>query len=138
MTDEELAAIRERAERASSGPWKGWDAWDIRPGMVAMPRLGPVQPECGFFAGGADIVATVADAEFVLHARTDVPLLLIEVARLREVVGAVAQEEGIVSRADDGDGICGYCGVPRPYNAHGPDCLVTRARAALGKGERNG
>jgi hypothetical protein len=68
MTDEELTAIRERAEKATPGPWYSYYA--SRPYVMAGHT--PV----------AD-VETDADADFIVHARTDVPVLAAEVERLK-------------------------------------------------------
>ncbi len=92
MSDSELQAIRERANAATEGPW-GVHAngrmicqsdRDGRPlerrGMRAcgdpFPRIGQVE--------------SYDDAPFVAHARTDVPALLDENARLR-VALAIAE-----------------------------------------------
>lgn len=68
MTDEELAVIKERAEKATPGPW--YSDYASRPYVMAEHT--PV----------AD-VATDADADFIVHARTDVPALVAEVERLQ-------------------------------------------------------
>lgn len=76
MTEEDLATIEARAERATAGPWEasanyligGW--WVQDP--VAKDREGEV------LDGGSE-----ADCVFVAHARSDVPALVAEVRRLR-------------------------------------------------------
>lgn len=85
MTDTELAAIRERCEAATEGPWeKITERWlgvwqDIR--VVAFDGKYTI---CGDTA--------IADAEFIAAARTDVPALLDEVERMRGLLGRAAQE----------------------------------------------
>ncbi|MCW5716728.1 MAG: hypothetical protein KIS68_02740 [Bauldia sp.] len=74
ISPEELAAIRRRCDEATPGPWASWvegrDHW-----------------------GGDDIIqtagediypygATVADKDFIAHARQDIPRLLAEIERL--------------------------------------------------------
>ena len=79
MTDEELEAIWKRMQAATAGPWRvdhvqryidanvpegfGWEA-GVEP-IMDEPYLG------------------LTDAEFIAHARTDLPALLAEVDRLR-------------------------------------------------------
>lgn len=72
MTQERLDAIRERVDKATKGRWDyavtgKLAAWD---GNRAAPVIdfGKIYPE---------------DAEFIIHAREDVPALLAEVERLR-------------------------------------------------------
>ena len=106
MDDAELDAIRRRAEAASAGPWfvryldDGYAA-----NLVAVAsRPGPEHGDDGSFRDGdidaKDIVAAtlvqnperyvdIADhrwdenADFIAHAREDVPRLLDEIERLR-------------------------------------------------------
>lgn len=81
---EERDAIRARAEAATDGPWRTWND-----GHVGSPTVhigGGVMP-----TPGSDPAQRMPDAEFIAHARTDVPALLdaldaaeAEVERLRE------------------------------------------------------
>lgn len=75
MTPEELEAIRERAEKATPGPW---EAKMVHPFMDGRGqyRVGPSMP------GGFQGTVFPGDAEFIAHAREDVPKLLAEVQRL--------------------------------------------------------
>lgn len=86
MSDLDLAAIRQRVEKATEGPWDYY----VLPQPVGINRAtlhsehGPretfwtvdLPPEIG--AAG-----TESDAEFIAHAREDIPALLAEVERLR-------------------------------------------------------
>lgn len=75
MSELDLAAIRERAESATPGPW------------VAIPNVRPAvvsDDGDGYWTDVADAFEEEADAEFVAHAREDVPALLAEVDRLRD------------------------------------------------------
>lgn len=80
MTPQQIAEIRERANAATEGPWRadtatsGPDDWPI---MAASTGYLSICPDCGT-RGGMDR----PDAEFVAHAREDVPALLAEVDRL--------------------------------------------------------
>ncbi|SHK30500.1 hypothetical protein SAMN05421803_11761 [Nocardiopsis flavescens] len=77
MTD--LHAIRARVESTARGPWKrGFEA----DGTSVIHRPHPV------VEGAAEVLfgahgASEADAEFVAHARQDIPALLAEIDRLR-------------------------------------------------------
>ena len=106
MNESELEAIRRRAAAASAGPWfvRYLDD-EYAANLVAIAtRPGPTDGEDGSFRDGdvdaRDIVAAtliqnperyvdIADhrwdenAEFIAHAREDVPRLLDEIERLR-------------------------------------------------------
>lgn len=71
MTHDELQAIKARAAAATPGPWS-----------VNNTDPDVVLDSDGRFVGRAD---EDADAEFIAHARTDVPALIAEVERLREL-----------------------------------------------------
>ncbi|WP_338461658.1 hypothetical protein V5G20_18060 [Brevibacillus borstelensis] len=87
ITQKELVAIRERAERATPGPWAlDYDDESRRPCVeaVTVPSW-----------GGGVIVADCAhdvDAEFITHAREDIPKLLAEIERLRRLVWVMNDE----------------------------------------------
>ena len=79
MTEEQLQAIKERAEKATDGPWK----------------VGKASPN------GAQNIGTVyglltaqttreENAEFIANARQDIPQLVAEVERLREGLETIA------------------------------------------------
>ena len=80
MTPERLAEIRARAEAATEGPW--WTTRNLRPATI-------------FSGEGSDYNDAVADdaepadATFIAHARTDVPELVAEIERLRELYSAM-------------------------------------------------
>ena len=80
MRNEELQAIRTRVEATTPGPWVEGDdvetAGEIYAGDPRVPILhGPP------FEGPRE-----EDLQFIAHARTDVPALLAEVERLREMI----------------------------------------------------
>lgn len=77
-TDDRLAAIRVRAEAATDGPWLQLPPWKT----VPTTRSAIISPNGDI----ADRIETEEDAEFVAHAREDVPYLLDEVERLREYI----------------------------------------------------
>jgi len=76
MTDDELKAIKARAEAATPGPWatvlgryvlSRADAFKGQPDWPLMPK-------------------TAEDATFIAHARMDMPALVAEVERLRDAL----------------------------------------------------
>jgi hypothetical protein len=88
VTNDEIAAIKQRADNATPGPWEWlsdhgdetpfYDHEDQRSGDM----LGPIMGTWGN-DGTAGIAMPVADAEFIAHAREDIHALLAEIARLR-------------------------------------------------------
>ncbi|MDR4318733.1 Uncharacterised protein [Niallia circulans] len=75
LTTEQLNAIKERAEKASLGAWTVTHNTDI-------VREDPIG------SGFTDAIAFAdrsIDAEFIAHAREDIPALIAEVERLRKV-----------------------------------------------------
>jgi hypothetical protein len=104
MTDAELNAIRERAERATPGPWVvtcGDDEYcSTVGGILPETELRRVEAEHdgrGDFPentqwivvdpGCAPVhLASGDNEEFIAHAREDVPRLLAEIDRLRDEV----------------------------------------------------
>lgn len=77
----DLAAIQARADAATLGPWQ-W-AWDDD----ASPPLGQTYGVTDLGNHPVAVTSTSrdghADADFIAHARTDIPALLAEVAELR-------------------------------------------------------
>lgn len=68
LTAEELQAIRERAERATAGPWFA-QYQDVKTESIRDKKYG--EPETI-----AEMYYADTDAEFIAHAREDVPKLL--------------------------------------------------------------
>lgn len=88
----DLDAITARVEAATEGPWE-WE--DDAPDLIA-PDPDPLFPDWPytFVITDCNGVASVgpADREFIAHARTDIPLLLAEVERLRDEYQALHAE----------------------------------------------
>lgn len=82
MTDERLAEIRGRAEEATPAPWVrcSTDFREHRSHSAKTVASGMVIAFAGY---GPDGGTVWCDAEFIAHARQDVPDLLVEVERLR-------------------------------------------------------
>ena len=91
ISQSELDAIRSRAEAASG------DRWETHHREAAIQTIQKPDGSRRVICLMAQCVATgkplhsAEDAQFIAHARTDVPALLGEVARLREIEKA-AQE----------------------------------------------
>ena len=92
MTDLDLAAIRERVEKATPGPWREDGPWwhdndeatvvitvDVDRAAVC------IQPPLHARRG----LASDADMEFIAHAREDIPALLAEIDRLNATIQRV-------------------------------------------------
>ena len=73
-----LAAIKERCEKAAEGPWV------VDPAALGVVLMPAVDNLAGFIIGRS--------AEFVAHARTDLPACVAEIEQLREQLRATKQE----------------------------------------------
>lgn len=82
----DLGAIEARANAASRGPWEhGMEYEQQDPGDYVSTAWGGIVV-C------SDQAPTPADAEFIAHAREDVPTLAAEVRRLRAALSAARRE----------------------------------------------
>ena len=122
VSADRLADIKAREQAAFGGPWHVLDADEN--GMHAVAVDGTVLVEVGDFC----------DAEFIAHARDDIPHLLALVESLtaeRDALRAVvARVEALADAADDTDGEHSH----RPYDGVDWDCgqcWVCEVRAAL-------
>ncbi|MFG3170612.1 hypothetical protein [Streptomyces sp. NPDC048200] len=101
LTEEQLNEIAARAAAATPGPWE--EHTEYGPHFYAYLR-GPYLRGVGTlnFGDGED---AAADLAFVLHARTDVPALLAEIARLtaqrKYLIGQLAKRDAESGRADE-------------------------------------
>ncbi len=84
-TTDQLAAIEARAEAATKGPWHVDGAPDEAKYIVQYTSGGGVH--VGTYV--TDLVETDEDAEFIAHARTDIPALLAMVREQRAALDAV-------------------------------------------------
>lgn len=100
MTPEQLQAIEDRAEKATAGPWE-WsealeDGWGhYGPDLISSrtrPKTGigsrtPAPMVIQSWGHDADgLIISPTDAEFIAHAREDIPALVAEVRRLQAEV----------------------------------------------------
>lgn len=80
MTDEELEEIRLRCEAATPGPWKSFVEGRDHTSGSNFIMVG----ERGNRGDDIELAgATIADQDFIAHARQDIPRLLDEIARLK-------------------------------------------------------
>ena len=91
MTPERLAEIRARAEAATEGPWEAtWEEGDDWWSITGAPqRVGADGPWALCPEVATSDARDPADATFIAHARTDVPDLVAEIERLRELYSAM-------------------------------------------------
>lgn len=136
-----LDEIEARANAATPGPWE-WEGeakaeWEIGANSLVPSRRpdDPVLYGYGYDASGIE-VKSPADAEFIAHARTDVPALLDaleKVLRLHPRV-VVLHADPEFGRMED-DAICGACIV-----SHEPadwPCPTVEAITTALEGETN-
>jgi hypothetical protein len=90
LTNEELAAIRERAEKATPGDWAYYENDNV---VVTL------HPDYQYAMEIAEEIGTGFDAEFIAASRTDVPKLLDYIAELEAEVKWL--REGLSSIAED-------------------------------------
>ena len=83
LTEEQLAAIKARAEAATPGAW----------GIEHVERRIWAGSERVCFLFGQDRRQNENNGVFIAHARKDVPALLAEVERLRAAVGRLRERE---------------------------------------------
>jgi hypothetical protein len=95
VTEINLEEIRARADDATWGPWVTGDQYregGLHPWEVVISQKFPIVELW-------DTTSGWADAKFIAHARTDVPALLAEVDRLRNLVARVKE----LTVSTDGD-----------------------------------
>ena len=139
-----LDKIEARANAATEGPWEvkpynGWhDASDEIDSFVGPSDATIVeQLGCGCCDVGLEVSPT--DAEFIAHARTDVPWLLEQVDRRDKALEKVLRlhPRVVVLHADpefgrmEDDAICGAC-IVNHEPANWPCPTVTAIRRHLG------
>lgn len=87
LTESDIDAIRIRCQRATPGPWRSFvEGRDHTSGSSFIMTGGPS-------GRGNDIElsgATVEDQDFIAQARQDIPLLLEEVRRLKQLCASLA------------------------------------------------
>ena len=143
MTDLDLAAIRQRVEKATEGPWNTGFDYEKNDPIVLAP--GYIEHTIDYTLTEGGLEHGKADAEFIAHAREDIPALLAEIDRLNATIQRV-REDAIswVGKAwDDGNatGLDGWVGPGRgtlPIDReaqHARTRMVHKADRALEGGE---
>jgi hypothetical protein len=84
LSEEQLAAIRERTNAASPGPWIVEDTPDLNRWVTS--ENSTLEANFGYRGNGNQ-----SDAQFVAHAREDIPLLLAEIDRLTTTLDVTIQ-----------------------------------------------
>lgn len=98
MIDRE--AIRARVEKATPGPWRSEPTSNDY--AILFPDGSGVALVWDWSENGEKTPEAVANADFIAHARTDIPALLAEVDRLREALKPFARYAANMDRrADD-------------------------------------
>jgi hypothetical protein len=97
MTPDELAKIRERAEKATPGPWgfgepyKNDEYFDLHSHSLEAPKEVCGEPYGVISALGQSSdsfwIRNPADVDFIQNSREDIPKLLAEIDRLQGIVG---------------------------------------------------
>lgn len=96
MTNDELQAIKARAEAATPGPWTtgaGKINGETRELVIAPNDDVIVAIAYGGFGNPVD--RTTEDRTFIAHARTDVPALIAEVERLTKITEIALRPETV-------------------------------------------
>jgi hypothetical protein len=81
MTEAELAAIEARANAAAKGPWVVHVGWQVGP--AGRPPLATAHQRV---VNGRPLYSPAINAQFIAHAREDVPALVAEVRLLRAML----------------------------------------------------
>ncbi len=97
-----LEPIRARAEAATPGPWMAWREYH---GPVTAWRICTHDGNREVVAGDEGAIESGDDAEFIAHARSDVPALVGEVERLR---GRMREARALLPAADP-NCVCCWC-----------------------------
>jgi hypothetical protein len=120
-----LEEIRERAEKATPGPWDidGSDNqnWGIRSVAGDQPSIAPM--------AGYRSKDTEADAEFIAHAREDVPALLARIEKLEAI--AEAAEDAADALEKYLPLIEGHVAAPHGLSSRDARAAINHVRAAL-------
>lgn len=124
MTAADLDAIEQRANAATEGPWENYGGGEINQHFsLPEPWATVVSTDVACMAycygGSAAGVERDEDAEFIAHARDDVPALLAEVRRLRSADERVRALHHPVE-IEPSDTICGECSYRMPNGRYLP------------------
>lgn len=123
LTDKELAEIREREKQASPGPWY------VEGGTGSILAEHPMLPSVPEIVAGHWRDYGVIDpdnADFIAHARDDIPALLVEVDMLRTENAALRKlARGVANIQIPPDERCQACHSAQNHRA---TCPILNAR----------
>lgn len=91
LSEAEIEEIERRAEQASPAPWEsfieGRDHWS-GDDFIRIGGFDDAQPDMyvSHYLGATSVRVPDVDMDFIAHARQDVPRLVAEVKRLRQVL----------------------------------------------------
>jgi hypothetical protein len=84
LNNEQIEKIKLRCERATPGPWiSSWEGRDHTSADSVILRGGQRQYDDLYISP-----CTLADQDFIAHAREDLPMLVDEILRLRKILKA--------------------------------------------------
>lgn len=94
-----LQEIREREKWATTGPWELWAGCSWRRFGVADQSRTVIEPIVAQTDGHPDLIVSEYDAEFVVHARSDIPYLLAELEKARELLQRWSDDSTVLAFA---------------------------------------
>ena len=103
----DLAAIRARCEAATPGPWEQRLGDSIKENLVADVRGLTIY-------GPHKAVSCGAEADFIVHAREDLPRLLARLEEMREVVLDLTHGQADLHKQRGTAPLCDWCGFSWP------------------------
>ena len=80
LSDEELQGIRERCDKATSGEWDVVDETEVMAMRRDSDAIDPIVVVDTRFFHGRATEQQMADSQFIAHARSDIPALLVHIA----------------------------------------------------------
>lgn len=102
MTDDELEEIRKRAEAATPGPWD-YDTEHMNQVGPGTWIVFPCADEDHQIAGVNGMMNKTGDADFIAHARSDIPALLLLIKSMGERIDMQDVANNILSREKDAE-----------------------------------
>jgi len=84
ITDGELAEIEDRERNSSTGPWRSWvEGRDGESGDSFIMIGAGESRQADMYITRDDGIGSVADLDFIAHAKQDIPRLIEEIKRLK-------------------------------------------------------
>ena len=126
-----LNEIEARANAATEGPWEAEHHYNRLTGKHVVSEIPRVAECMGNGDGGLDCKE---DAEFIAHARTDVPDMAAALRAVLEVHQDGGESQGYLDDGSYGDipHCCTECGSLGEYGVPWPCATVTAIRQHLG------